>query len=176
MDRGSSIGLSWIAPVSGSPIVGYHVFRAMQSMTPVRITESAVTETSYQDAPDESGRYCYTVISVAEDGQMSIPSLERCVDFSAAPTDDLFLRGDSNNDRELDLSDAIFTLSYLFVSGSPVTCQDAADANDDGSLDLSDPVYTLSFLFLRGQAPKTPYPDTGSDPTPDELGCHAYGE
>jgi hypothetical protein len=82
----------------------------------------------------------------------------------------LFVRGDSNTDVSLDVSDAVTTLSWLFLGGS-LGCDDAADANDDGSLDIADPIYTLGFLFTGGPEIPAPYPERGGDPTPDALGC-----
>ncbi len=81
-----------------------------------------------------------------------------------------FLRGDVNFDGEVDISDAIFELVYLFDSGVPSRCPDAADANDDGAVDLSDPVLVLNFLFLAGTIPE-PHPACGLDFTFDSLGC-----
>ena len=43
-----------------------------------------------------------------------------------------FQRGDANADSSHDLSDAIFTLHYLFGSGGKGSCEDAMDGNDDG--------------------------------------------
>jgi hypothetical protein len=67
-----------------------------------------------------------------------------------------FVRGDSNADARLDLSDAIFTLSSLFLGGEQASCSDAADSNDDGDLDISDPLYTLGRLFQGGSEPPSP--------------------
>ena len=50
-------------------------------------------------------------------------------------------------------------------------CEDAADTNDDGALDVSDVVSVLQFLFSGSPSPPAPYPDAGSDPTPDLLDC-----
>jgi hypothetical protein len=83
----------------------------------------------------------------------------------AAPFD----RGDSNDDARVDLSDAVFTLAFLFLGGPPPACADAADANDDGTIDISDPVATLGALFL-GQG-SLPVVSEEGDPTPDDLGC-----
>ncbi|MEM7232045.1 MAG: hypothetical protein AAF517_07725 [Planctomycetota bacterium] len=83
---------------------------------------------------------------------------------------DLFRRGDTNGDSDIDISDATSSLSYLFGGATPPSCFDAADANDDGEVDLSDPVMTLAYAFLGG--PEPPSPGTahcGSDPTPDNL-------
>ncbi len=85
----------------------------------------------------------------------------------------LFFRGDSNGDKELDVTDVIFTLDYLFRGLAEPPCLDAADANDDGFLDVSDPIATLSALFLDGGKPLPPPTETpDTDPTPDDgLSC-----
>ncbi len=86
-----------------------------------------------------------------------------------------FRRGDSNVDRELDISDSINTLGYLFTGAGKVLCPDAADANDDGVLDISDGVFTLRFSFLGGNAPPEPGPDAcGTDPKEDLLPDCSY--
>ena len=58
-----------------------------------------------------------------------------------------FVRGDSNSDSSVDIADAIFTLEFLFGSGTAPSCADAADANDDGGVDISDAIVTLDYLF-----------------------------
>ena len=86
----------------------------------------------------------------------------------------MFLRGDSNADRRVDISDGIFTLAALFGGGS-LGCQDAGDTNDDGLVDISDAIATFGFLFLgASKAPPYPFEDVGLDPTEDALGCARY--
>ncbi len=82
-----------------------------------------------------------------------------------------FVRGDSNDDDKVDLSDAQFTLSFLFLGLAAPGCLDAADANDDNKVDISDPIRTLQVLFLGGTELPMPYPLSGADPTPDGLDC-----
>ena len=79
-----------------------------------------------------------------------------------------FRRGDVNDDRTLNIADAVLVLSHLFASQS-VRCQDAADSNDDGRIDIADAIRLLSHLFAGGPPPPAPYPDVGNDPTPDGL-------
>jgi hypothetical protein len=86
--------------------------------------------------------------------------------------DTAFLRGDSNADGALDVSDAIHCLGYLFLGGQRPFCLDAADANDDGKVDIADPVGTLGYLFSGGSA--LPAPGIfigGPDHTADSLHC-----
>ncbi len=82
-----------------------------------------------------------------------------------------FLRGDANADDEINLSDAVSILQYLFQGGVEPDCEDAADADDDGEIVLTDAVYVLGFLFAQGAPPPPPYPEPGTDPTDDELTC-----
>jgi hypothetical protein len=86
---------------------------------------------------------------------------------------ELFLRGDSNRDELVDISDGIFTLSFLFTGG-PKLCTDAMDADDDGVVNITDPIFELLFLFVSGPPIPAPYPDPGIDATPDELGCEDF--
>jgi hypothetical protein len=88
------------------------------------------------------------------------------------PDISLFLRGDSNGDTLVNISDPLATLGFLFLDGRRPHCLDAADANDDGSVDMSDPIFTLDFLF-RGVTVSMPPPngEPAADPTPDEISC-----
>ncbi len=85
-----------------------------------------------------------------------------------------FRRGDSNTDGAVNLSDAVSTLTYLFLSGDRPTCLDASDADDDGVVNLTDAVYTLNALFNGGPALPPPGLECGVDPSADELGCDSY--
>ncbi|MBI4606495.1 MAG: hypothetical protein HY721_31405 [Planctomycetes bacterium] len=82
-----------------------------------------------------------------------------------------FIRGDSNGDRALDVSDAVTTLGFLFLGKGPPSCFDAADYDDDGTLAMADPIGALNFLFLSGKPPAPPFPAPGGDPTPDGMTC-----
>jgi hypothetical protein len=83
----------------------------------------------------------------------------------------LFRRADVNDDQILNLTDALFILNYLFLSGPTPSCMDAADTNDDGLHNLTDGVFLLTHLFLNGPPPPPPHPAAGPDPTPDPFGC-----
>ncbi len=82
-----------------------------------------------------------------------------------------FIRGDSNFDNSVDLSDAVHALSVLFL-GEQMICSDATDANDDGTTDISDPLTILRNLFVsNGSVFPQPYPNPGLDPTYDDMTC-----
>lgn len=81
-----------------------------------------------------------------------------------------FIRGDANNNGQVDLGDAISILNDLFLGEKAFApCRDALDTNDSGDLDITDAVILLNFLFLGGKKPQPPYPDLGVDPTVDRL-------
>jgi hypothetical protein len=83
-----------------------------------------------------------------------------------------FIRGDSNLDGRLDVSDAVFSLAALFLGGDPFRCEDAADTNDSGRIDISDPIFGLTYLFQGGPSPPAPGPELpGADLTDDALSC-----
>ena len=82
------------------------------------------------------------------------------------------VRGNSNNDSRVDISDAVHTLCWLFNGGPEPRCMDAADSNNSSVVDISDPVFTLNFLFLGGAPIPAPYPQCGLDEGPiDTLDC-----
>ena len=87
------------------------------------------------------------------------------------PLPQRFVRGDSDGSGSVELSDAVATLSNLFLGTKPLGCKAAADSNDDGVLAISDAIHTLGFLFLGGVSMPQPYPSCGVDPTADSLGC-----
>jgi len=87
-----------------------------------------------------------------------------------------FVRGDVDRNGELDITDAIVILQYLFLGGSGVDCPDAADVDDGGSVDIADPVRLLDFLFRGGTEPPAPFPEPALDPTDDDQTCEGCGE
>jgi hypothetical protein len=75
--------------------------------------------------------------------------------------DPAFLRGDCNDDRKFDITDAVTQLAVLFLGIPEPPCPAACDANGDGMNDISDPVAVLNRLFLGGPPPPAPFPDCG---------------
>ena len=97
--------------------------------------------------------------------------LDSVVDFPDPAPAESFVRGDSDADGVPGLTDAVFTLDYLFRGGREPACLEAADADDDGDINVTDAVYLLNFLFLGRGSPPRPFPDCGLDPTNDEMTC-----
>jgi len=89
----------------------------------------------------------------------------------AAPLRADFVRGDTNHDGQVNVTDAVSLLRHLFRSGEGPPCEDAADANDDGKVAIDDAVASLNFLFADGTLPNPGGAAGGPDPTCDQLGC-----
>ncbi len=91
--------------------------------------------------------------------------------FLVAPGAPRFLRGNANQDRSVDIADAVFIIQWLFLAGSDPACLDAANSNGDSSLNIADAIYELNHLFLGGPPIPAPYPACGiGAPT---FGCDA---
>jgi hypothetical protein len=113
-------------------------------------------------------------------GMSRLPALTEPVKMTILLEPDeivVFSRGDSNDDGAFDLSDASYTLNWLFVGGPAPGCMNAADSNDDGTIDLSDPTHTLGYLFSGSvtEIPLPGFPECDIDPADeDELDCNTY--
>ena len=87
-----------------------------------------------------------------------------------------FVRGDTDQDGSVIITDGIFILGFLFLgTNDELSCHDAADVDDSGSLELSDAIYLFNWLFLGGEEPPAPGPDAcGVDPTKDCVDCASF--
>ena len=79
-----------------------------------------------------------------------------------------FLRGDGNEDKVLDISDALKSLFCQFT-GEICNCDDEIDVDDDGSVGIGDPISLLNYLFLSASPPAWPHPVHDHDPTEDAM-------
>jgi hypothetical protein len=138
-------------------------------------TQAASTEVKFIDGAKSPGDPVRNVLVAM--GQLYTPELASSFVFfdgriTVLPEITTFVRGDSNGEGLVDLSDAAHALTYLFLGGERPACYDAADATDDGVVDIADPILVLTSLFLgTGTTIPPPYPQRGEDPTPDGLGC-----
>ena len=83
---------------------------------------------------------------------------------------ELFIRGDTDTNGRMELTDAIGIFNFLFITGVAPLCFDAADADDNAAIELTDGIRILNVLFLGfGQIPPPGFRDCGSDPTEDAF-------
>ncbi|MBI4585085.1 MAG: hypothetical protein HY717_13815, partial [Planctomycetes bacterium] len=104
-----------------------------------------------------TGQNGESVLVTTQDGEVRLLALPQ------------FRRGDANDDGLFDISDAISSLSCMFLGELCLDCMDVMDVNDDGHIDTTDPINLLYWRFLTGLPPKDPFPGCGPDPTNDNL-------
>ncbi|MBI4606947.1 MAG: hypothetical protein HY721_33710 [Planctomycetes bacterium] len=167
------VSLAWDAPDGGAEFTGYAVYR-----DGTKITDLPVTPRAHTDLGRTNGvEYCFEV-RATRGAVRSGPSNKHCATPQGGGVA-VFHRGDADQNAQLQLTDAIQILGFLFL-GIPTKvpdCPDAADADDNGALQLTDAIRVLGFLFLGLGPPETPGPPPnacGSDPTPDDLGGCVY--
>ncbi len=62
--------------------------------------------------------------------------------------------GDSNGDKQVNVSDVVYLINYLFKGGpAPVPAPIVGDANCDGKVTVSDVIYLINYLFKGGPPP-----------------------
>jgi hypothetical protein len=62
--------------------------------------------------------------------------------------------GDANNDAAVNVSDAVWTINYVFIGGAePAPRLACGDANGDGAVNVSDAVWVINYVFIGGAAP-----------------------
>jgi len=82
-----------------------------------------------------------------------IDLIARWIDDGALPAVVSPARGDVDRDGDLDVTDPILILQYLFLGGARPYCLSVADADASGPVDVTDAVYLLLHLFAGGPAP-----------------------
>ena len=176
-----TVGLNYIPvelrsePLGFTLLVEGNPLTTPATFTTVRGATLRVTAASPQTLPGQEGMY---VLASWSDG--GAPSHEATATDGLLLTaifvpdvgpNDIFLRGDSNRDGHVDLSDAVYTLGYLFLGGPAPACADAADADDSGLVEITDSIRLLGTLFLGDEALPPPTGEPGPDPTADGLPC-----
>ena len=90
-----------------------------------------------------------------------------------AVSETFFLRGNCNDDGNVDMADAVCILNWLFACGAAPGCVAATNTNGDDGADITDATYLLNHLFSGGPVPVAPFPDCGPGtlPADEALGC-----
>jgi hypothetical protein len=64
------------------------------------------------------------------------------------------LCGDMNADGNVNISDAIYMINYVFIGGDkPQPVLACGDANSDGAAALSDGILIINYIFIGGSSP-----------------------
>lgn len=109
---------------------------------------NTIPDTFYQISGQEAGTYFYK--ARAKDVQNQWGAWSGVVDVVVVES---FSRGDADGDGQINASDVVYLINYLFAQGpAPVTFE-AGDADSDGVINASDVVYLIDYLFIGGPPP-----------------------
>ncbi len=61
--------------------------------------------------------------------------------------------GDSDGNKSVNISDAVYLIAYIFSGGLPPDPLEAGDTSCDGAVNISDAVYLIAYIFAGGLAP-----------------------
>jgi hypothetical protein len=68
----------------------------------------------------------------------------------------VYLCGDVNGDGQINVSDVVYLINYLFISEPPSIPMAAGDVNRDTVVNVSDVVYLINYVFVGGPPPCEP--------------------
>jgi len=74
-----------------------------------------------------------------------------------------FICGDANADEDVNVSDAVCIINYVFAGGDPPDPIRSGDVNCDTEVNISDAVWIINYVFVGGNQPC----DTNGDSIPD---------
>jgi hypothetical protein len=108
-----------------------------------------------------------TFLALGADGEEELG--RDSITITVSNSEPQFVRGDSDRNGEVNLTDAVVVLNHLFKGVPVASCLDTLDSDDSGFIDLTDAIYLLRFLFQGELPPPAPFPAAGPDPTEDTL-------
>ncbi len=97
--------------------------------------------------PADSGTFQFAVLASGTTGG----SDSKQVSLHLVPG--AYVAGDANHDGAVNISDAVYLITYIFSSGQAPAPLQAGDANGDCMVNISDAVYIISYIFSSGSAP-----------------------
>jgi len=103
----------------------------------------------FSGAAAETGDFHFTV-GVTD---ASVPAL---ADFQHYDVSFGYTCGDADNDGQVNVSDAVYIVNYIFKGGPPPVIEEAGDVNNDGTVNIADAVYLINFVFQGGPEPCCP--------------------
>ncbi|HLU48050.1 MAG TPA: hypothetical protein VK116_08190, partial [Planctomycetota bacterium] len=136
--------------------------------------DPSVREVSVARAINEAGEIAVEVVLEGDNEEFAI--FKRRIGLLVPVKE--FRRGDANDDGNIDIADAVRTLTWLFAGAEEPGCRAAANTNGDGNVDIADPIHLLAYLFAGGPAPEPPHSECGPPSLPADvsIGCRTSPE
>jgi hypothetical protein len=73
--------------------------------------------------------------------------------LNVLPPGPFYMCGDCNEDAIVNISDAVYLISYIFSGGPAPNPLEAGDSNCDALVNISDAVYLIGYIFSGGSVP-----------------------
>lgn len=112
------------------------------------VLSDAITDTFYQITGRSPETYYYKVR--AKDAQNQMGHWSNVEDVVVVET---FRRGDADGDGQVNVSDVVYLINYLYKGGPLPIPLESGDANNDGVINSADIVYLINYLFAGGPSP-----------------------
>jgi hypothetical protein len=139
--NGVGAGLLDPRPVAGSPVVGYAELDDMNAYDPWFVDVNYAG--AFEPAPAEMWINCWTFVYCG--GYVPQVTCTPCVtDLNC---------GDADGNDIINISDAVFLISYIFGGGPAPDPLLLGDADGNCIVNISDAVYLISYIFGGGPAP-----------------------
>jgi len=103
------------------------------------------------------------VVLTTDQGATIKPAFLDCGDSDIVLYDISFICGDANSDDEVNVSDAVLIINFVFLGNVFPEMYEAADANCDTTVNVSDAVWIINYVFINGNNPC----DTDGNAIPD---------
>jgi len=141
---------------------GYEVWMPSGAGLPYTDLSTLVTFGGYDLGP--SGQCVIKILATTKDG---FTDLEQIIDSANGFIETHGITcnlsccdvpGDANDDKELNVGDAIYIINYIFKDGPRPSCIEKADSNGDGIVNSGDAVLIINYIFKDGPAPVCPEP------------------
>jgi len=84
---------------------------------------------------------------------LTILVISAIIGLTAAEVRSDYICGDANGDSDVNVSDAVYIINYVFVGGDPPDPLEIADCNCDTDVNVSDAVYIINYVFVGGNEP-----------------------
>ena len=112
------------------------------------LIDSGLTDTSYSFDSIPGGDYWYRLTATDAEAQES-----RLSELALVSVTDAFIKGDANNDGDINILDLTYIVDYIFRSGPAPEPFLAGDANCDDSSNILDLTFLVDYIFRSGPLP-----------------------
>jgi hypothetical protein len=153
------IGMEYFYEFEGFGGAAPYSWRKIFGQIPYGLTLNGDTIGTIEGVPTWASEYVFTM-EMTDAGN---PPLKDTATFSITVTDPVYACGDANNDGDVNLSDAVTIVNFVFIGGPPPEPFLSGEVNCDSTVNVSDAVWILNYVFVGGSEPC----DSDGDGNPD---------